>query len=106
MNISDKILHYCRFRKIELKDFASKIDMTKSGFSNKMNGRTRFNEDDFLKMKEAFPDIDMNKLFNNTNDINIISDIESEVKNEFTPLERELMKTIQKIHSLSSNHLS
>ncbi|WP_018676091.1 helix-turn-helix domain-containing protein [Riemerella columbina] len=96
MIIRDKILQFCKINRIEQQEFADKIGMSKATFSNKITGKRKFNEDDFLSIKQAYPRISFDALFDNDND-NIMSNDEFKCSED-----NEFFLALKKIHRITN----
>ncbi|AZZ58377.1 hypothetical protein OKE80_00855 [Riemerella anatipestifer] len=102
MNIRGKILDYCHYKRIDLKDFGEKLGLKKSNFSSKMNGKSRFNEEDFALMRKHFPDIDLNNLFEGAV-TDSVADSSTENITHDNHTRNELINILKKINSLTKD---
>lgn len=62
MTISEKILRFMSQINVDQKEFSKNVDISAANFNHKLGGRVKFNEDDFRKIKKAYPQIDLNYL--------------------------------------------
>lgn len=99
MNIRDKILFFCRENQLSEYKFGEKIGLSKSQVSHLMNGRTKFNEDVFLKIKETYPELDMNALFIETENASIVME-DSVLYGAKNYSAQELMQAVKQVKSI------
>lgn len=62
MTISEKLFQFMSQLNIDQKEFAKNSDISTANFNHKLGGRVKFNEEDFRKIKRAYPQIDLNYL--------------------------------------------
>lgn len=101
MKIREKILLFCRNEGITQQDFAAKIGLSSSQMIHLMNDRTKFNEEMFINIKKAFPQIDMNSFFLETENTSMIMEDTVEYGIKRYP-NSELISTIKQIKELTA----
>lgn len=100
MNINYKILKYLEDEGISAPDFYNKVGMSKQQWSQTLKGKSNFTVESIKKMKTYYPDLDLNKLLDDTQeDFLIVAEARAQYgKDDFTEkLSSDLKKVIKQL---------
>lgn len=100
MNISDKILKYLEDEGIDAPIFYNNVGMSRQQWSQTLKGKSNFTLESIKKMKISYPDLDLNKLLDDTQDgyLVIAEDRAKYRKDDFTEkLSQDLKKVIKQL---------